>query len=213
MHHVATVLQSRAVDLVIDVGANTGQFATMIRQGGYAGRIASFEPVSANLGPLRSNAADDPLWTIHPIALGRENARRRINVSRHTVFSSFLTPNEYGLTRFVDEAVVANEEVEVRRLDDVFEGLATSTAGPRTYLKLDTQGWDLEVLAGAERSLDRVVALQTEISMRAIYEGMPAYREMLADLEALGFAVTGLYPVTRDPDLRVIEYDCVLVRT
>jgi hypothetical protein len=85
-------------------------------------------------------------------------------------------------------------------------------AEPRPYLKLDTQGWDLEVIDGGPQTLPRVLALQTEVSCRAVYEGMPTMATSLDVLAAHGFAVSGLFPVTRDADLRVVELDCVAVR-
>jgi FkbM family methyltransferase len=210
--HVRTVLNQLDIDLVVDVGANVGQFGSLLRDAGYAGRIVSFEPVPANLEALNERAAADPAWTVLPLALGRESGHLTINVPRNTLLSSFLAPNEYGRRRFPDSELEATEVVEIRRLDEIFAEISGPLTSPRTYLKLDTQGWDLEVLAGAAGCLDDVLALQTEISMRAIYEGMPSYLEALTELERLGFGVTGFYPVTRDADLRVIEYDCVLVR-
>lgn len=210
--HVAIVLKQLDVELVIDVGANVGQFATNLRDGGYRGRIVSIEPVASNVAVLREAAAPDGDWSVHSFALGRESGEMTINVPRNTLLSSFLAPNDYARHRFPDSELDGTELVAVHRLDEVFDSLAEPLVNPRTYLKMDTQGWDLEVLAGATGCLDHVVGLQTEISMKPIYEGMPSYLESLARLDALGFGVTGFYPVTRDYDLRVIEYDCVLVR-
>jgi hypothetical protein len=82
----------------------------------------------------------------------------------------------------------------------------------RLYLKLDTQGYDLEVLRGAARSLERVVALQSEIAFVPLYAGMPSWRESFERIEALGFAPSGIFSVTREPSLRLVEADCVFVR-
>jgi hypothetical protein len=79
-------------------------------------------------------------------------------------------------------------------------------------LKMDTQGYDLKVYRGAASSLGRVQAVVSELSFQPIYEGMPDYRQMLAEFESAGFAVSGLFPVSRNPDLSLIEMDCVLVR-
>ena len=85
--------------------------------------------------------------------------------------------------------------------------------GPqRLFLKLDTQGYDLEVLRGATATLSRVVALQSEISFVPIYAGMPSWRESIQRIGELGFAVTGIFAVSRDASLRLVEADCVFVR-
>ena len=85
---------------------------------------------------------------------------------------------------------------------------------PRVFLKLDTQGFDLEVLKGAESVLNKVVGLQAEASFKPIYEGMPDHITALTEFRRLGFEVTGFYLVSRDPgSYAIIEYDCVLART
>ena len=85
-------------------------------------------------------------------------------------------------------------------------------AEPRVYLKMDTQGWDLEVLAGASGCLERIQAFQSEVAMHPIYDGMPALHESLSRFQDLGFGVSGLFPVSLDSNLEVIEFDCVAVR-
>jgi hypothetical protein len=106
--------------------------------------------------------------------------------------------------------VVAYELVDVRRPDDMWPSMVEG-ASP-VYLKMDTQGWDGEVLEGASGVIDQVAALQTEVSVKAIYDGMPPWRESLQRLERLGYELSGLFPVTLDRRLRVIGFDCVAVR-
>jgi hypothetical protein len=98
------------------------------------------------------------------------------------------------------------------RLDEIFDDLVEGVSQPRVYLKLDTQGWDVEVFAGAAGCLDRVVAMQSELSVQPLYEGMPSYQEALEVYSAAGFEVSGMFPLVRDAALRLIEFDCVLVR-
>jgi hypothetical protein len=98
-------------------------------------------------------------------------------------------------------------------MDAVFEQSLAGLKRPQPYLKLDTQGYDLEVLAGAEKALGQIAALQTELSVKAVYEQMPYYLDTIARLEQMGFEITGLFPIARDNALRVIEFDCVMVQT
>ena len=99
----------------------------------------------------------------------------------------------------------------MRRLDTLLPELV-STADARIFLKSDAQGSDLEVLRGANGSLARIAAVQTEVPIKTIYEGMPSYTQVLGFLERHGFELTGVFPVTRDQELRVLELDCILVR-
>ena len=81
----------------------------------------------------------------------------------------------------------------------------------RIFLKMDTQGFDLEVFAGASQSLGRIRCLLSELSMTPVYDGMPHYLTSLVAFEEKGFVMSGLYPVNRNKDLSFIEVDCMLV--
>ena len=106
------------------------------------------------------------------------------------------------------------ENVEVRTLDSVIEELrARMDIGKNLYLKMDTQGYDLEVLKGAEHSLAMIAAVQTELSCLALYKNMPGYVEMLAALDQKGFQLSGMFPVNQDTSLRIIESDCVMLNS
>jgi hypothetical protein len=103
------------------------------------------------------------------------------------------------------------ELVTVRTLDVVMPVLQERIGFERPYLKIDTQGFDIEVLRGARDSLPEVKALQTEASVINIYKGMPQYMDTIRFLDERGFDITGLYPVSRDSALRLVEFDCVMI--
>jgi len=210
--NVAHVIEAQRVNCVIDVGANTGQYGNLLRQIGYSGRIISFEPVRACFEILAGRVAGDANWSCHSCALGREDGTRSINVMSTSVFSSFLPANSFAARRF-DSAVGVErvEEVEVRRLDSVFEDLIREIDEPRVLLKMDTQGFDLEVFAGASSCLDRIVGLQSELSLIPIYEGMPDFVEAIETYRRHDFEVTHIHPVSRDSSrLALLEVDCVM---
>jgi hypothetical protein len=98
------------------------------------------------------------------------------------------------------------------RLSGLQSELPPELPSDRVFLKLDTQGWDLQVVAGAAQSLGRILGLQTELSVKPIYEGITRWQEALARMTGLGFELTGLFPVTRDRRFRVVELDCVMAR-
>ncbi len=202
------------INVVIDVGARHGEYGVWLRRNGYDGWIFSFEPVGESFAALSRRSANDERWVVHPVALGREAKQADINVAEGTVLSSFLTPNAYAFETFGSGSkITATESVRINTLDEVFEGLLDGVEVPRVYLKLDTQGWDLEVLQGANRCLPRICALQTEISAQPLYEGMPTMSESLAYLDAIGFEVSAMFAIIHDQKLRAVEFDCVAVRT
>jgi FkbM family methyltransferase len=209
--HLERVLARFRINWALDVGARHGDYARLLRDLSFGGPIVSFEPVRANFEVIARAAADDPDWHVHRLALGSRSSELRMNVSQQSVYSSFLTPSAYALERFPETQVVAEEVVEVRRLDEVFDDVVP-TADARVLLKTDTQGWDLEVLRGSTESLRRVHAVQMEMSAKALYDGMPDYIESFSYMKELGFAPSGVFPFLRDEDLRVIEFDCIMLR-
>jgi FkbM family methyltransferase len=212
--HLWKLFRQLDINVVIDVGARLGEYGLWLRRNGYSGQIFSFEPVNENFTALTQRAARDDRWATRRTALGREEGEADINVAARTDFSSFLQPTAYASQTFGSAPEIAGtERVPVKRLDAIFSELLASVPKPRVYLKLDTQGWDLEVLRGASGCLTQIGALQTEISVLAVYEGMPTMAESLDYLSSIGFALSGLFPVSVDEQLRAVEFDCVAVRT
>ncbi|WP_017612389.1 FkbM family methyltransferase [Nocardiopsis salina] len=210
--HVASLLYHYRADCVLDVGANTGQYAKQLRRYGYRGRIVSFEPVPEITEKLRRAAANDPDWHVYPYALGREDRTDTINVVYGSM-SSMLGPSEFGNTRYKRFKRSRGQEIEVRRLDGLLDKVLDGLDDPRPYLKLDTQGFDLEAYAGGGDRVREFVGLQSEVALMQIYEGMPRMAEAIATFEADGFEITGMYPVTREETTgRVLEFDCVMAR-
>ncbi|MFI6939699.1 FkbM family methyltransferase [Streptomyces sp. NPDC050418] len=211
-HHVAGILEKYGVNCVFDVGANAGQYAKRLRRSGYKGRIISFEPVSLTFERLQEAAKDDPEWLVHHCALGSEAGTSTIHIDWNTM-NSLLPPSDYGRGRYKRFKKGRTEEITIRRLDEVMDEALDGIADPRPYLKMDTQGFDLQVFEGGGERIDDFVGLQSEVAPLRLYEGSPAMAESIAAYEGRGFGITGMYPVTREPATgRVVEFDCVMVR-
>ncbi len=211
--HLNALLRRLRVDCVLDVGANVGQYHDFLRDRVlYDGPIVSFEPVSHHVEFLRERARSDRNWHIESYALGSREGSLPIKVMVSDQFSSFLEPDNTRVHDYDGLNVPDHvETVAVRTLDAVLPGLRHRLHFERPYLKLDTQGFDLEVLHGGRSSLAEVRALQTEASVIGIYKDMPDYMDTIRYLDQRGFDVTGFYPVSRDRLLRLIEFDCVMV--
>jgi FkbM family methyltransferase len=182
---VAKMLNQRNVDLVFDVGANTGQYASSLRRHGYRGRIVSFEPFMKSFNQLEENAAKDELWTAVHLALGDRHESKTINIcSADSKFSSFLKARR-GADAFAKNSNTSTELTSVATLDSVIDDYAH--IGDRIFLKSDTQGYERQVLAGAEHSLERLLGLQLEMSIFPLYEDQPALDEMIGSLRKRGF--------------------------
>ena len=202
------------INCVLDVGAHVGEYGQRLRDAGYRGEIVSFEPVASTFDALARRAARDPHWRVHNIGLSETNDSIDINVAQATQFSSLRQPR-HDVTEFVNHGnvVAHHESITVRRLDSVFDEVTDRISTPRAFLKMDTQGWDLQVTAGATGVLDRIEGLQSELSILPIYDGMPDYRTSLSAFGALDFEMSTLFPVSRDRHLRLVEFDCVFTRS
>lgn len=207
--YTARLLSELDVELVLDVGANTGQYASLLRDAGFSKRIVSFEPVASSFSTLEAQAAGDSDWSAVCVALGAQDKSATMNVTESSVLSSFRRPSAQGPSWIRPQMqMVRSEEVQMHRLDSIFE-----TLGPvrQVMLKLDTQGWDLEVLRGASGCLDRIVAIQTELSVVPLYDSMPTWLDVVTFLHRLGYEPTYVAPVLRDGPW-AIEFDCIMVR-
>lgn len=205
------LLTEHEVDWVVDVGANRGQFGQLLRSIGFGGLIVSIEPVPEAHARLVEVAARRPPWETIEAAVGSVAGRRPFHVAAATEVSSFHRPAAAYRELFPGAETTATRDVEVHTLDALL-GERVEAGRPRVLLKTDTQGADLDVLAGAGRVLDATVALHCEVAVRAIYEGAPVWREAVDRIEELGFALSGLYPVDTDPGLRLVELDALFVR-
>ena len=216
--HIAQLLRLLGIDCVVDVGANIGQYHEFLRfHVGYHGELVSLEPIAEMYQRLVAASRVDPAWRVHRMALGEADSTMTINVTRERTLSSLLRPNEEALRRmgyrkYLKETQLdATEEVSVRRLDGVFADIVPRPDA-RIFLKSDTQGYDLTVIRGASGCLTSLLAIQVELSVRHVYHGSTPYLDALAELESMGYELTGIFPVQRDSTLRVVNLDCVLIR-
>lgn len=208
--HLSKLFSHLRVNCVLDVGANRGQYGLFLRRIGYEGWIISFEPAPADFERLDQCAAADPRWRAHRLALGEEEGEMAIHlVGADSLFNSFLAPSSY-MEKWGMQTD-ARLAVPVRRLDAIFMDVTRDVAPARVFLKSDTQGYDLQVVKGARGVLPSVLALQVEVAFQPLYEGMTPATDVITTLTDEGFDVTGIFPISIDDELRLVEADCVMV--
>ena len=210
-HSLARLMERERINLVLDVGANAGQFAVGLRENGYRGRIVSFEPLAAVHTLLRKRAAGDSAWIVPDrTAVGSETGSLEINVSG-THASSSLLPMLSSHTHAVSEsAYIGRETVPVARLDDLWTG----SHSERTLLKIDVQGYEPQVLDGAVRLLSECRALSIEMTLVPLYEGEMLALQLWQRLAAEGFEMWSLEPGFRHPASgRLLQADGIFVRS
>ncbi len=211
--NLLTILEKNGVNLVLDVGANVGQYASRLRRLGYDGRIVSFEPVAAAHAALSKAAAGDQGWVVAPrTALGDEDGSITMQVSNRSDMSSALTIRAETLAAQPKAQTVGVEEAPVARLDRLYPEYVG--AGEFAFLKMDTQGFERRVLAGAQESLGKLAGLQLEMSLRPLYDGESDYLELIDLLISRGFEPVLFLPGFFSKRLgRQLQIDAVFLRS
>lgn len=212
--HLKDLLQVHQIQTVVDVGANVGQFGTSLRNVGFQGRIVSFEPMPQARRKLEEVAVAHPPWKVFPTALGSRPEEKKLQIFNDDTFSSLHSMTQSGRDIFGAYVQAQGEEVvHVETIDRLTEGnLKQEIQGP-VLLKTDTQGHDLEVLQGSLQLLRQARVVLTEAAVEVIYEGAPAFPEILEFLRQQGFEASGFYPFSHRPEtLAMVEFDAFFVR-
>lgn len=202
-----------APEVILDVGANEGQFARQCRKFGFTGEIVSFEPGSEAFERLAAHAGRDARWSAHLIGLGDHAGELTLHVAANAGASSSLLPMLPTHEQAAPDALyVADEAVTVRRLDTWVADQGSTWQ--RIALKIDTQGYERQVLEGAGDLLrEAVVSVQLELSLVPLYEGAWPWSEAIAWLDDHGFALAGLTPGFSDTASgRLLQFDGVFVK-
>lgn len=209
---LAALLKHHQIDAVFDVGANVGQYGNRLRDWGYEGRIISFEPLSSAHAQLSTLSASDPRWIVAPrMAIGDIDGEIDIQVSAETDMSSILPQSDLMKTISPSSAIQSTERVPIHRLDSIAEDYVN--AEHRVFMKVDTQGFEPQVLDGSEALLGRLIGVQLEMSLLPIYEGERDYLTMIRRLAAAGFTLQLVLPGYFERKLgRMLEVDGVFMR-
>lgn len=196
------------IGMVLDIGANNGRYYDFLRdQVPFNGPIVSFEPIPELARRLQKRASQAPNWDIHAIALGANCSTGKLNIASHSEVSSFLKFNETAQHL----QIAAVENVEINTINNLGPTLFKEIPPERTFIKLDTQGFDLEVLKGSSEYIDRIPILTTEIPFLHIYENMPSYLDYFSYLKEHEFDLVGMWPTSRDRLFRAREFDCLYI--
>ncbi len=205
------LVEKNNISVIFDVGANVGQYATELRKLGFKGKIISFEPVSSVFEKLCKNMEGDNNWIGENYAIGGRIEQIKINVSEGTSFSSFKTIGE-NIKIASPEAVVTHQElVNVKPLSEVIKKY--KVPNKKMMLKLDTQGFDYDILESAKECLSDFNIIQTELSLIPVYEEQPLIEKVIDFLRANGFDISFLEPVYfNHVEKKYMEYDGFFIK-
>lgn len=206
------LLESNDIDTVLDVGANSGQYALELRKDlGYKNRIVSFEPLTSAYSLLKTNSARDNCWDIFNFALGNKEEKKNLNISGNSVSSSFLEMLPVHEKSAPESGYIDKETIEIKTLDSIFSSICIPENN--IYLKIDTQGFESKVLQGAEKSLYKIDIVQMEMSLVPLYDGEILFNEMCMLMAKRGYSLFSIEPVFSDPETgQLLQLDGVFKR-
>ena len=208
-----SMLRTHNVNLIFDVGANAGQFGVLLREIGFDGKIISFEPLSDAREILLNISKNDPLWQIAlQTAIGEENGEIEIQIAGNSQSSSVLDMLDTHVRAAPDSKYIGKEKVALRTLDSIAPDYMDSNS--ISFIKIDTQGYETQVMNGAKKLMSHIVGLQVEISLVPLYKGQCLFDEMLKKLKNYGFELWSISTVFSDPNTgQLLQVDATFFRT
>jgi len=206
------VLHKQKIDIIFDIGANEGQFASEVRSHGFLGNIISFEPLSGARKKLVNMASSDDNWHVHEqCAVGEVMGQIEINISQNSVSSSILPMLKLHKDAANASAYIGEELVTLITLDSVLNSYADPQKN--IFIKIDTQGYEWQVLNGASESLKLAKGVLCELSLAPLYQGQILWKEIINRLEGLGFVLWSIQQGFTDPrDGRSLQIDAIFLK-
>ena len=211
---VAPTLEHRQVveqldyDLVLDIGANKGQFSLLVRLIRPGVPIHAYEPHGPEATVLKDILGTDALVSLHQIAIGERDGLAELHVSRRPDSSSLLAIGNEQTTHFPGTEETGVQTVEIRRLDSLPSHWKEAS---RALIKIDVQGYELRVLEGASSALANCRWVYVECSEVELYEGQALFGEVSAMLATKGFRLIERYNAYR-PAGRVVQADYLFAK-
>lgn len=212
--HLRRLLHHYEIDCVFDVGANNGQYATMLRkEARYTGLILSFEPNPIAAEKAKRLAANDPLWNVEQIALSASDGMQTFHVMADSQFSSLSSPRHDECDMFREwNKVNRIIEVKTETISTALYRLQKQYGFIRPFLKMDTQGYDVEIVMHAGPALGEFLGLQSELAVKKLYSDSVDFKEAIRIYESHGFELSAFVPNNGGHFPHLVEIDCIMIR-
>ncbi len=207
------ILLTTQPQIILDVGANLGQFGDLAFREGFKGTLVSFEAVPDVHEKLARHVGRQARnWIVAPCsAIGSRSGQIEINIAGNSVSSSVLAMSQTHEDAEPNSKYLSKQCVAISTLDELAASLIPPVGA--ILLKVDTQGYEMEVLKGAGAILRRTVALQLELSLTPLYVGAPTFLEMVSEMKHQGYEIFSIIPGFRDKKTgRLLQVDGYFIR-
>lgn len=206
------IMESNQIDLVLDVGANIGNYGhKLFEMMDFNGKVISFEPMKKEFNILNDRCSSYPNWSAENIALGDFNGNSSINISENSVSSSLLDILPDHTSSAPASKFIEKEDIRVVTLDQFFT--VQNIKSSSIFLKLDVQGFEMEVLKGAQANFDKIKMLHVELSLDELYKNGALFDDIYTYLRSVGFKLVGVEPgFSRVDTGELLQMDGLFVR-
>tara|TARA_B100000925_G_C21986214_1_gene464647 strand:+ start:498 stop:1193 length:696 start_codon:yes stop_codon:yes gene_type:complete len=201
-------LKNSKISTVFDVGANVGQYAQMLRRFGYKGKIISFEPLEKEKNILDVNMILDKQFESYNYAIGKKNSIGKINYALNSVSSSIFKSHPRHIKYNKGTISKEKKKIVIKNLKNFKSKIEKS----KTLLKLDTQGYEYEILSSAESMIKYFKIIQLETSFRKVYYSEKNWLKSLELLQKNGFYIIDIFYGIRNSNLELMQCDLILKR-
>ena len=200
------------IDLIIDIGASTGQYAKMLRRFGYEKYIFSIEPVSKSFKILNKNCSSDKKWSSKQYIISQQNKKKiKINVSKDFDNSSILNSTELHLKNHKGAEFFYTEQIDNKSLDQLLN--EDIDIQKNMMLKIDTQGTESDILESGDASLDKFKLIQVELSIQKLYSNQKLWTEVVQFMKEKGFDVWNIIPGYKQKDKgQLYQFDAIFYK-
>jgi FkbM family methyltransferase len=201
------------IDLVFDIGANTGHFVKNLRAAGYVNRVVSFEPLSSAYNLLLCSASNDKNWQVHSrCALGSEISDSIINISNNSHSSSILPMLDRHKRVAPDSFTIGSENIKIITIDSIFQKYSNPL--DKIFLKIDTQGFEHKVLEGCLMNLSKIFMVQLELSTTYLYKDQKLVDYFFSFFSKFGFRLWSIEPILFDYSTgEVLQFDAIFINS
>lgn len=182
-----------------DIGANTGQYGSMLRNIGYKGKIISFEAMPKETKILKRRSESDKYWTVFgPIAISSKKGTKKLFVTKDSVSSSLLKP--------LKSEVVDTIEVSTDKLEKYLKS-SSANKSHNKILKLDIQGSEIEAINSAGKYLSAFSFIQCEASITSLYQREKNYLDIISFMKKKGYRPVFFFPGVYDDEKSIIQLE------
>jgi FkbM family methyltransferase len=200
------------IDMIFDIGANTGQFGELMYKLGYKGRMVSFEPLQSAYDILLKNCTDIEGWeAAEKCAIGSEDGEIEMHISENSISSSALEMLDVHTDAAPGSKYISTEKTKINKLDSVFDRYSKGSVN--VLVKIDTQGYEENVLNGSHESISKIKGFHIEMSLVKLYEGQALFEEIYKRITGYGFEMFGIQPAFVNKESgRVLQVDATFFR-